>query len=102
MVAEHGDVFEEIDVEKGTPRKVNAVAAERITALVSKGETESVVTKATIDKKVKLPLIKGDEIGKLAVYDGEEKIGEYPLVADGDVNKASFGELVSRFFDGLF
>ena len=36
------------------------------------------------------------------VYDGEEKIGEYPLVADGDVNKASFGELVSRFFDGLF
>ena len=45
------DVFEEIDVEKGTPCKVNAVAAERITALVSKGETESVVTKATIDKK---------------------------------------------------
>ena len=102
VVAEKGDVFEEIDVEKGTPRKVNAVAAERITALVSKGETESVVTKATMDKKVKLPLIKGDEIGKLAVYDGEEKIGEYPLVADGDVNKASFGELVSRFFDGLF
>lgn len=102
VVAEKGDVFEEIDVEKGTPRKVNAVAAERITALVSKGETESVTTKATMDKKVKLPLIKGDEIGKLAVYDGEEKIGEYPLVADGDVNKASFGELVSRFFDGLF
>ncbi len=102
VVAEKGDVFEEIDVQKGTPRKVRAVTKDRITVLVGKGQTDSVSTKTSIGEKVKLPLVKGDEVGKVTVYNGEEKVGEYVLVADGDVNKASFGQLVSRFFDGLF
>lgn len=102
VVAEKGDVFEEIDVQKGTPRKVRAVTKDRITVLVGKGQTDSISTKTSIGEKVKLPLVKGDEVGKVTVYDGEEKVGEYALVADGDVNKASFGQLVSRFFDGLF
>lgn len=102
VVAEKGDVFEEIDVQKGTPRKVRAVTKDRITVLVGKGQTDSIRTKTSIGEKVKLPLVKGDEVGKVTVYDGEEKVGEYALVADGDVNKASFGQLVSRFFDGLF
>ena len=102
VVAEKGQVFEELDVEKGTPRKVRAVAAERITVLVEKGSADAVTTKSVIDDKVALPLVKGDEIGTLTVYNGEEVAGEYPLVADGDVSKASFGELASRFFEGLF
>ena len=81
---------------------MTAVTDRRITALTAKGEEDAVTTKSSIDETVPLPLVKGDKIGTLTVYNGEEKTGEYPLVAGGDINKASFGELVSRFFDGLF
>ena len=102
VIAEKGDVFEEIKIERGTPQSVTAVTDRRITALTAKGEEDAVTTKSSIDETVPLPLVKGDKIGTLTVYNGEEKTGEYPLVAGGDINKASFGELVSRFFDGLF
>lgn len=102
VIAEKGDVIEEIRIERGTPQSVTAVTDRRITALTAKGEEDAVTTKSSIDETVPLPLVKGDKIGTLTVYNGEEKTGEYPLVAGGDINKASFGELVSRFFDGLF
>ena len=55
-----------------------------------------------IKDKIELPLAKGDEIGKLRVYNGDEKVGEYTLVADNDVKKASFKQLVSRLFKKIF
>ena len=36
------------------------------------------------------------------MYQNEEKIAEYSLVAAGDVNKASFRQMVSRFFKKYF
>ncbi len=102
VVAEKGQVMEELQIEKGTPQKIKAVTNERITALVEKGRAESINSKVKIDKKVPLPIVKGDEIGKLTVYQDDEEIAEYVLVADGDVNKASFTQLVSRFFKKLF
>lgn len=41
-------------------------------------------------------------MGVLEVYRNEEKIAEYSLVAAGDVNKASFRQMVSRFFKKIF
>lgn len=102
VVAEKGEVMEEIKVEKGTPQKVKAVTKERVTAFIEKGTSGSISSKVKIDKKVSLPLVKGDEIGKLIVYQDEKQIAEYPLVADGDVNKATFTQLVSRLFKKVF
>ena len=41
-------------------------------------------------------------MGVLEVYRNEEKIAEYSLVAAGDVNKASFRQMGSRFFKKIF
>lgn len=98
VVADKGEAIEEIKIEKGNPQRVKVVADERITALVEKGAGGNITTKVKLDDKVSLPLTKGDEVGKLLVYDGDEKIGEYSLVTAGDVKKASFKQLVSRMF----
>ncbi|MCI8609049.1 MAG: D-alanyl-D-alanine carboxypeptidase [Firmicutes bacterium] len=98
VIAEKGEAVETIIVEKGTPTKVKAVTKEQITALVAKGDKGSVHSEVVIDEKVPLPLKKGQELGKIVLYQDKEILAEYPLVAETAVKKASFKELVSRLF----
>ena len=70
--------------------------------LAEKGSSENIKTKVVIKDKIELPVAKGEEIGKLHVYNGDEKVGEYSLVAGGDVKKASFKQLMSRLFKKIF
>ena len=83
-------------IEKGTPTSVDAVTMEKITVLTAKGEKDSIRTEVNISQTVPLPLAKGQEIGKVTLYEGEEKIAEYPLAAAAQVEKASLRELISR------
>ena len=96
VLAEEGQVMETVLVEKGTPTSVNAVTLQKITALIPKGEADTIRSQVTIAETVPLPLKKGQEIGILTIYEGEKSIAEYPLVAEGMVEKASFGELLGR------
>ena len=96
VIAEEGQIMGTVLIEKGTPTSVSAVTTERITVLTGKGQKDTLKTEVTISETVPLPLDKGQEIGKITLYDEEEKLAEYPLVAAAPVEKASFRELVSR------
>ncbi len=96
MIAEKGQVMETLIVEKGTPQKIEAVTAEDITALVAKGEKDSVKSAVQMNKKVELPLKAGQKIGKLTIMQDGKEIASYPLVAAQAVEKASFKELLGR------
>lgn len=96
VVAEKGQSMEEVIIEKGSPDKIQAVTAEKITALVAKGEKDAVSSKVKINDKVPLPLKKGQEIGELILYQDKQEIGRYPLVASAAVEKATFKELFTR------
>lgn len=96
VIAEEGQIMGTVLIEKGTPTSVSAVTTERITVLTGKGQKDKLKTEVTISETVPLPLEKGQEIGKITLYDEEEKLAEYPLVAAAPVEKASFRELVSR------
>lgn len=96
VIAEEGQIMGTVLIEKGTPTSVSAVTTEKITVLTGKGQKDTLKTEVTISETVPLPLDKGQEIGKITLYDEEEKLAEYPLVAAAPVEKASFRELVSR------
>ena len=96
VIAEEGQIMGTVLIEKGTPTSVSSVTTERITVLTGKGQKDKLKTEVTISETVPLPLDKGQEIGKITLYDEEEKLAEYPLVAAAPVEKASFRELVSR------
>lgn len=96
VIAEEGQIMGTVLIEKGTPTSVSAVTTEKITVLTGKGQKDTLKTEVTISETVPLPLEKGQEIGKITLYDEEEKLAEYPLVAAAPVEKASFRELVSR------
>ncbi len=102
VVAENGEKVEKLSVERGNPMKVDVVTDQRITNLIAKGSKDSITSKVTVDKKVKLPIVKGDKLGEITVYENDKKIGEYPLVAAGDVQKASLRLMISRMFNKIF
>ena len=102
VVAEKGQTMETVLIERGTPSSIDAVAAEKITALAAKGEKDTITSKAAISETVPLPLEAGAEIGTLSVYSKGTLVGEYPLTASGSVEKASLRELVSRMVKAGF
>ena len=96
VLAEEGQIMETVLIERGAPSAADAAAAEKITVLVPKGERDSVKTSIRIDETIPLPLKKGQKVGTLTVYKGEQILTEHPLEAACDVEKASFTELLSR------
>ena len=96
VAAEKGQKISTAEIQRGTPQKITAVTADRITALVKKGETDSVKNKVLMDEKVALPLKAGDKVGTLQVLKDGKVVGECDLVSDCDVEKASFTELIKR------
>ena len=97
VIAEKGQAVEEVNIAHGTPQVINAVAAEKITALTGKGAKDSIDYEIKIDETVSLPLKKGDKIGEIHVNQSGKTV-KYDLTASVDVNKASFKVLFTRRF----
>ena len=98
VIAEEEEVKEEITIERGNPQKIKALSKERVTVLTEKGKSDSITSEVVINKKITLPITKGDEVGKLILYENEKEIGEYPLISNSDVKKASFRQIILRAF----
>ena len=83
-------------MEKGSPEKITAVAAEKQAILVGKGEAGSVTSSAVIWDTVELPLAAGDQVGELSIFKGEEEITKVPLVAEKSADKVGIIEIYRR------
>ncbi|MGC2872272.1 D-alanyl-D-alanine carboxypeptidase family protein [Ihubacter sp. mB4P-1] len=101
-LAEEGQRVKKITVDKGEPYILHAVTGEKATAFVKKGQEKEISYKANIPKNLKLPLKKGDKIGTLDIYCGDEKLGSCDLVADRNIDKASFFTYYIRKIKNLF
>lgn len=100
-VAKEGEKIRKIDIEKGTRTKIYAVAEGPVKVTVEKGKTDKVIKKAEIDKRIKLPIKKGDAVGTLTAYEGDEAKYTYELQADRTVEKAGFITLYIRMMKTL-
>lgn len=100
-LAEKGEPHGLIEIEKGEPNAINAVAGEDISVLVKKGEKESVTFQVEQDKKIKAPVKKGEKVGEIVVYQNKKELGRYPLVAEESSQKASLLQLYTRLMKGV-
>lgn len=89
-------------VSKGHVSKVEAVTSEQISILTKKGEDiDNVEEKVIYREKLKAPIAKGDEVGKLQLIKGNKVLIESKLVAKQDVKEASWWQLFKRSM-GMF
>lgn len=89
-------------ISKGHVSKVEAVTSEPISILTKKGENiDNVEEKVVYREKLKAPIAKGDEVGKLQLIKGNKVLIESKLVAKHDVKEASWWQLFKRSM-GMF
>ncbi len=100
-IAKGGEKLKKIKIEKGSCSEIYAVTDEPVRITVEKGKADKVIKKADVYNNVKLPVKKGDVVGMLTVYEGDEAKSTYELKADRDVSKAGFATLYIRMIKKL-
>ncbi len=76
-----GTILGEIPVKQGTERKVQVVALEDVYATLPMEASDSVVnTKIILDNKVRAPIAKGQKVGVVEIYEGDQLVGTVDAV----------------------
>jgi D-alanyl-D-alanine carboxypeptidase len=101
QLAEKGEPLGTVAIEKGEPNLVDAVAPENISALVKKGEKDTIRGELEFNDTVSAPITKGDKLGELVIYKKDKEIARYPVVAEENVKKASLMQIYIRMIKTL-
>jgi len=98
-----GDTIGTVNVEKGKVNKLPLIANQPYSVLLKRGsDTQNIRYELQLKSNVKAPVKKGDTIGKLAVYDGDKLLKEYPLESPETVGRAGWWTMMKRSMSGLF
>ncbi|MGE7183027.1 D-alanyl-D-alanine carboxypeptidase family protein [Peribacillus sp. NPDC006672] len=101
-IYKRGEVLGEEKVSKGHKKSVVGVTSEPISVLTAKnGKAKDFTKKITIDKDLKAPIKKGDQIGTLELKKKGKVYVESPIVAKETVENASWWQMYKRAF-GMF
>lgn len=88
-----------VKLNKGSVKTVKLMTSEPISILTKKGEgIDDIKQEVMFEKDLTAPVKKGDELGALILKKGEKIIAESPLVAEKDVEVASWWTLFKRVF----
>ncbi|MEC2075764.1 D-alanyl-D-alanine carboxypeptidase family protein [Metabacillus fastidiosus] len=86
-----------VEVSKGAKQHANLLTSEPISILTKKGAgIDDITQEVVMKKKIKAPVKKGDELGTLILKKNEKVIAKSPLVAEKDVEEASWWNLFKR------
>lgn len=92
-----------LPVERGVEKEVRVKQAGPFNYIDTAGADLTQIKKKNITKgDLKAPVKKGDKVGEVAYYLGEEKIGAADIVAVEDVDEMKYGDAVEEVLEGLF
>lgn len=90
VMAAKGEPIEKVRVKRGAVRKVEAAPEMDAVITVPKGESvKKVKTKTELDE-LRAPVKKGQVVGTVRVYDGDEVVCERNLIAASNVEEGGF------------
>ena len=91
-----------VKVENGTEKEVRANTKDNFNMLLKKSDSSKITQDIKLDKKVKAPIKKGDKLGSVDIYIGDEQIGSIDIMAENDVKRMNFATALSWIIKGLF
>ena len=101
LIKKKTDVIEEIKIEKGTKDKIKIMPKEDISILMKKSDVAINYDMETKLDNIKLPLKKGDVVGKLLLKDNNKIVKEVDLIANEDVKKINYALHLWNSFKSL-
>lgn len=94
-IVSEGDALGPADVIEGLPSTVNLVSGGSCSYPVTEEESASIRKVVTV-AKISAPVTAGQEVGKIEVFLGEQKMTEIPVLAAGDVIENSYEYNLNR------
>lgn len=91
-----------VNVENGVKDKVLVKSDGSFGVLLKKSDSKEITQKTVINKNIKAPIKKGDKIGIIKIYSGDEMLGEIKLLSAENVEKLTYFKVLFRVFKGLF
>ncbi|OEH85700.1 D-alanyl-D-alanine carboxypeptidase [Desulfuribacillus stibiiarsenatis] len=96
-IIKKGEFVSELFVNKGQSNRVNIVAEDDLLLLLKKSENTSTFTKEIfVPEHINAPVKKGEPIGYIAIQNGDKEMARISLVAETDIEKASFMKMSMR------
>ncbi|MFS1512277.1 D-alanyl-D-alanine carboxypeptidase family protein [Chengkuizengella sp. SCS-71B] len=92
-----GEMIGTIPIEKGDVQNIEIVAKQQYSVLMKKGESkENIKYEIELESEIKAPVSLGQTVGKLKIYQNEEKIKEIDLDSPKEVSEASYWQILKR------
>lgn len=101
-IKKQGEKVGEISLDKATPNKIDVIVNEDVTILQKKSDATKEYKSEVKLNNIKLPVKKGEVIGKLLVKDNSEIIKEIDLVSNNDMEKKGFINLFLNILKSIF
>ena len=92
----------EIEINGGTEKTVAVKAEDTVNILLPKTSKDTVTRTTEWNTDITAPVKKGDVLGYVNVYAGEEQIGRIPITAENGVEKLTIGVTFGWILKGLF
>ena len=92
----------ETAVEKGVKKKIKVSCDDTVSLLTPKNSKEEVKRDVKWNKNIDAPIKKGDVLGYVNIYIGENQVGNLPIKATESVEKLSFAVSFRWILTSLF
>lgn len=91
-----------VGIEKGVKKQLKVCAEGEKGVLMLKSQKAELSQELILNENITAPVKKGDTVGQINVYNGEENIAVIELRADEDIKKIDFITMLSWLLEGLF
>lgn len=92
----------EIPLLKAEKKTLKVKAEEEISLLSQKSAKNDIKRETEWNKNISAPIKKGQTVGYVNIYNGEENIGKIPIKAAENIKKMTFGLSFGKILKGLF
>lgn len=83
------DIIQNVTVNKGIKKNVNAILEENAGTLIEKGKENQITQNITINDNIQAPLKKGDKIGEVTFTLDGQTLATTNLVAENNIDKVT-------------
>ena len=90
-----------VAVKLGTQKTVAAVPGEDTKLLLDKSQKDQVSTQVVLEEAVSAPVSKGQKIGTLTIFAGEQVLAQVPMVASEAIPKLSWWDLFLQVLQNI-
>ena len=91
-----------VEIKNGVKKEVCVTSDQTVNILIQKTAKQEITRKTEWNKNITAPIKKGDELGYVNVYMGENQVGRLPIVANEDVERLNLWVTIRWILKGLF